>query len=182
MNVMVKIGRPSDFTPELLEEICERLAVGEPLAVICRDERMPCDGTVRNWARGDTSVSDAIADARARGFDHMAADCLVIADDRSNDVLLVGSEENKYEVCNTEFVQRAKLRIDTRLKLLAKWDPKRYGDLRRVEMTAEIQVESHQTVDVASLSYEQRTALRDALEASLARGALDVTPREDGGE
>jgi hypothetical protein len=25
-------------------------------------------------------------------------------------------------------VQRAKLRIDTRLKLLSKWDPKRYGE------------------------------------------------------
>ena len=25
-------------------------------------------------------------------------------------------------------IQRAKLRIDTRLKLLSKWDPKRYGD------------------------------------------------------
>ena len=29
---------------------------------------------------------------------------------------------------NGEHVQRSKLRIETRLKLLAKWDPRRYGD------------------------------------------------------
>ena len=29
---------------------------------------------------------------------------------------------------NTEWISRSKLRVETRLKLLAKWDPKRYGD------------------------------------------------------
>ena len=72
--------------------------------------------------------SAAFACARDEGFDAIAADCLDIADDKSGDVKIVGGEDNPIEVCNTEFVQRAKLRIETRLKLLAKWDPKRYGD------------------------------------------------------
>ena len=29
---------------------------------------------------------------------------------------------------DSEHVQRSKLRVETRLKLLAKWDPRRYGD------------------------------------------------------
>ena len=29
---------------------------------------------------------------------------------------------------DTDHIQRAKLRIDTRLKLLAKWNPKKWGD------------------------------------------------------
>jgi hypothetical protein len=29
---------------------------------------------------------------------------------------------------NAEHVQRSKLRIETRLKLLAKWNPKKYGE------------------------------------------------------
>lgn len=29
---------------------------------------------------------------------------------------------------NTEHVQRSKLRIETRLKLLAKWNPKKWGE------------------------------------------------------
>lgn len=121
------MGRPSDFTDGLLQEICDRLAKGEPLAAICRDDHMPSDRTVRNWM-DKPEVSSAIARAREVGFDVIATDCLDIADDSSHDVKLVGRDGEEREVCDTEFVQRAKLRIDTRLKLLAKWDPKRYGD------------------------------------------------------
>lgn len=122
------MGRPSKYTPEIVEEICERLSKGEPLAVVCRDEHMPSDDTVRNWADADESISRAIARARERGFDQIAADCLQIADDSSRDVKIVGRDGEEREVCDTEFVQRSKLRIETRLKLLAKWDPKRYGE------------------------------------------------------
>lgn len=103
------MGRPSSFTPELLEEISDRLAKGEPLAVICRDDHMPSDRTVRNWM-ADADIASVIARAREVGFDVIASDCLNIADDK-------GGEP-----------QRDRLRVDTRLKLLAKWDPKRYGD------------------------------------------------------
>ena len=34
---------------------------------------------------------------------------------------------------NAEFVARSRLRVDTRLKLLAKWDPKRYGERSEVK-------------------------------------------------
>lgn len=142
------MGRPSDFTGALLEEICDRLAKGEPLAVICRDEHMPCDRTVRNWmARKDdigARVSSAIAHAREVGFDQIAVECLLIADDSEADFSEVeeGQEEQPHGGSlkrsrkeNPESVQRAKLRIETRLKLLAKWDPKRYGDKQTTEHT-----------------------------------------------
>lgn len=38
------------------------------------------------------------------------------------------SSSNRETVLNTEHVQRSKLRIETRLKLLSKWFPKKYGD------------------------------------------------------
>lgn len=122
------MGRPSSFSQDIVDEICERLSNGEPLAVICRDAHMPCDDTVRNWMDVREDVSRSIARARERGFDQIAADCLAIADDRSQDVKIVGREGEEYEVANSEFIQRSKVRIETRLKLLAKWDPKRYGD------------------------------------------------------
>ena len=120
------LGRPSGFTQEIADEICARLAKGEPLAVICRDDHMPAVRTVSDWKAAHETFSADFARARDEGFDALAVQCLEIADDKSNDVKLVGADDR--EVCDTEFVQRAKLRIDTRLKLLAKWDPKRYGD------------------------------------------------------
>jgi len=125
-------GRPSKYTDAIAKEICERLAQGEPLASICRDEQMPAVRTVGDWRERMPDFSASIARARDEGFDALAAQCLDIADDKSGDIRLVGDGDQ--EVCNTEFVQRAKLRIETRLKLLAKWDPKRYGD--RVDHTS----------------------------------------------
>lgn len=124
---MAKRGRPSDFTEALLEEICDRLAKGEPLAAICRDDHMPSDRTVRNWMER-AEVSSAIARAREVGFDYLAAECLEIADDGSCDYKLNSRDGGPDIIVDSEHIQRSKLKIETRLKLLAKWDPKRYGD------------------------------------------------------
>jgi hypothetical protein len=113
-----KPGRPSKYSAALVESICARLAQGEPMAVICRD--------------GDPAISAAIARAREEGYDAIAAYTLEIADDSRNDWTDAKAEEGDERAINSrengEVIQRSKLRIDTRLKLLAKWDPKRYGD------------------------------------------------------
>lgn len=43
-------GRPTVYSNTLAAKICERLAAGETLNAICRDEGMPTDWTVRSWA------------------------------------------------------------------------------------------------------------------------------------
>jgi hypothetical protein len=58
-------------------------------------------------------VSRAIARAREDGFDAIAASVRMTARGKGE---------------STADVQRDKLIIDTDIKLLAKWDPKRYGD------------------------------------------------------
>ena len=124
-----KGGRPSKYTPALVEAIASRLALGEPMAVICRDAGMPAYRTVRDWIDSKPDVSAAIARAREEGFDAIAAGTLEIADDARNDYMKAAGEEGSVAYrLNGEHIQRSKLRIDTRLKLLAKWDPKRYGD------------------------------------------------------
>lgn len=107
------MGRPSKFSDELVKEIADRLCVGEPLAVICRDDHMPHPSTVRDWMTANEDVSRAIAHAREVGYDCIAAKARETAR---------GIGES------TADVQRDKLIIETDLKLLAKWDPKRYGD------------------------------------------------------
>ena len=129
------MGRPSKYTPETVTEICERLAKGEPLAVICRDDHMPHPTTVRDWMAADESISRAIARAREDGEDAIAATCLTIADDATNDWMERNGHDSPGYTLNGEHVQRSKLRIDTRLKLLAKWNPKKYGDKQSHEIT-----------------------------------------------
>lgn len=122
------MSQPSTYTPEKADAICERIGEGEPLRVICRDPGMPSWRTVYRWIEADEEFAARIAHARTRGFDAIAEQCLDIADDRSNDTKVIETEDGGREVANTEWISRSKLRVETRLKLLAKWDPKRYGD------------------------------------------------------
>lgn len=127
-----KVGRPSKCTPAVVAAICSRLSKGEPLAAICRDEGMPHDSTVRDWAEKDTAISRDIARAREAGEEWLLAECLEIADDSRNDFIERKADEGDEKALamreNGEVIQRSKLRIDTRLKLLAKWNPKKWGE------------------------------------------------------
>ncbi len=124
-----KGGRPSTFNPEVVTEICRRLSTGECLEWICAEDGMPPVRTVNDWRALHDSVAADFARARSEGFDAMAAETLRIADDGSNDFMMKrGRDGEQEQAYDAEHVQRSKLRIDTRLKLLARWDPKRYGE------------------------------------------------------
>ena len=130
----------------LIDEICKRLSEGEPLAKICRDAHMPDRTTVFDWAKADEPTSQRIAQARVEGFDAIADECLEIADETTNDF----KPSPLGPIFDAEHVQRSKLRIETRLKLLAKWDPKRYGDKQQVEHSG--------SIDTATTIIEARRA------------------------
>ncbi|HYE38215.1 hypothetical protein [Methylocaldum sp.] len=132
---MAARGRPTTYTQKAAEEICERLSKGEPLASICRDEHMPAVRTVSDWKKAHEAFAADFARAREDGFDALAAECLAIADCTAHDTVLVGPEDAPREAANTEWISRSKLRVETRLKLLAKWDPKRYGERLTTEIS-----------------------------------------------
>lgn len=126
---MAERGRPTLRNAVVETTILEGLAAGTPLAVICREPGMPNDDTVRDWAKADADFARAIARAREAGFDQIALDALRIADFGENDTV---EDEDGNVRTNNEVIQRSKLRVETRLKLLAKWDPKRYGEMMKV--------------------------------------------------
>lgn len=80
---------------------------------------MPAARTVSDWKTKDPTFSANIARAREEGFDALAAECLGIADNLDEDA------------------QSRRVRIEARLKLLAKWDYKRYGDKIAHDVNAE---------------------------------------------
>ncbi len=180
------MGRPSKLTPAVLQTITDRLSKGEPMAVICRDEGMPATRTVRDWINNDPDVSAAIARAREDGEDAMAAECLLIADNSpltelgsqiSHIVETIGDEADeavarKIEAIEAlerrfnDLVQERKLRIETRLKLLAKWNPRKWGDglTVRGDKDNPVQTETRYTMTDAELQAIAARARGDAAE------------------
>ena len=73
------------YTPELMAEICRRLAEGESLLHICRTAGMPSEGTVRLWVKQDRDGCAAqYTQARELGYELLADELLEIADDGTN--------------------------------------------------------------------------------------------------
>ncbi len=81
---------------------------------------------------GFPEVSGLIARAREDGFDQIAMDALRIADTPLEGKRTKVDGES-VEEWTEDMLGHRKLQVETRLKLLAKWDPKRYGD--RLEHT-----------------------------------------------
>ena len=104
-------GRPSSFTQDTADEICERLASGKGLAEICRDPVMPSEATVYRWLDQHEVFTAQYAKARLLQADHFGDEILEIADEGS-----------------LEDTQRARLRVDARKWLMSKLAPKKYGD------------------------------------------------------
>lgn len=125
-----KGGRPSPFEGrelEIAEAVAERMKTGETLTSILRTPGMPAESTFDEWrVKYPKTVGGVIARARLIGFDAIAESTIATAEDRSLD------EEQP------QAIQRDRLIIETKLKLLAKWDPKRYGDKIAVENSGEV--------------------------------------------
>lgn len=105
------MARPTDYSQQLAQTICDRLANGESLRAICRDPEMPVKLTVLRWLNKYDEFSSQYAYARqlqAEGeFDEM---------------------EELAATATPETVQIVKLQIDTRKWVLARKAPKKYGD------------------------------------------------------
>jgi hypothetical protein len=121
------MGRKTTFTEKTARAICERLADGEPLRQICRDDNMPAWRTVYDWIESVPEFAARIARARAMGFDAIAEEALEIANTPVMGETVETSADGK-KVKREDMLGHRKLQIETRLKLLAKWDPKRFGD------------------------------------------------------
>ena len=112
------MGNPTTYTPELADEIVEWVSAGKPLMAYCRQPGKPGQSTVHDWRKAHADFGARYLEAKDAGYDEIAARTRMTARGKS--------EEDGGD--STGDVQRDKLIIDTDLKLLAKWDPRRYGD------------------------------------------------------
>lgn len=138
-------NKPIGPTPLVLEgdakraaqdHICEQIAEGRGLKTICReDPGMPSHRTVYDWIDADAEFAKRMEVARSIGADAIAEDALRIADTPQEGIELeIGADGNTKEK-RGDMLGHRRLQVETRLKLLAKWHPKKYGDKVTAEHT-----------------------------------------------
>lgn len=112
------MAQPSSFTQEIADKILERLADGESLRSICRDDTMPSTSTVCKWLNDIDGFSEQYARARELQADALFDDCLDIADKKHAENLL-------------DDVQDRRLQIETRKWMAGKLKGK-YSDKTKI--------------------------------------------------
>lgn len=135
------------MTEDLFRLICMEMAEeGTPLMQICRRDDRPSKSTFFSYKDGDDLDPDdpgsadvrsarlaRYARARADWLAHLVEESVEIADDGTNDWMEREMESGRVDVSlDRDHVQRSKLRIETRLKVAALLDPKRYGNLLKL--------------------------------------------------
>lgn len=126
--------KPEDYLPEVHAWI----ESGKTLRSYCRQEGKPSYGTVYDWLERDAEQNSRFAHARDLGEAQILQECLEIADNTQIGEIVTQKPDGSTEIKTADMIEHRKLRIETRLKLLAKWNPKKYGDKVQAEVSGEI--------------------------------------------
>lgn len=140
-------GRPTVYSIELVDEICEHIATSEVgLHILCKELNYPSVTTLMRWlAEPDKEYfREQYARARELQAEFMKDQILNIADDTTNDTIQIQIRDKKGDVIsekdieNTEWTNRSRLRVEARKWLMSKLAPKKYGDKMDIEHSGEI--------------------------------------------
>lgn len=104
------IGRPTDYTLDAADRICEGIAKGRSLVRICEEEGMPTPRTVYSWLRTKDEFLQNYTRAKEDQADYLAENTLEVSDDMDIDP------------------QHKRIMVDTRKWLASKFKPKKYGE------------------------------------------------------
>ncbi len=130
MGMTKKRGRPSDFTQEIADTICERIAAGKSLRKVCaEDEALPAIRTVLRWLgqQEHEEFRHHYARAQEARADVYFEQTMEISDDVKED---------------PQAVAKARLRVDTRKWVCARMNPKKYSD--KLNIDASVNVTTHE--------------------------------------
>lgn len=151
-------GRPTDYTQELADTICERIADGESLRTICSEDGMPNKSTVFRWLAAHQDFATKYAHARDVQADLLVDEMTDIADDGSNDWMERKDDEGENIGWreNGEALRRSALRISTRQWIAEKLKPKKYGT--KVAVGGDKDMDPIQTESLSDLEAAKRIA------------------------
>lgn len=141
-------GRPRTFNREPVQKaLCEMIARSNKSLNTCVNELKKSFkhgltvSMIFAWLDQDKVFAEQYARAKEEQADFLVEEMLQIADNSSEDDIFIdkdnASGKSAKRVCNNEFVQRSRLRVDTRKWLASKLKPKRYGDRLDVNSTSQ---------------------------------------------
>ena len=120
--VETKLGRPTDYTVELAEKICERIAQGNSMRKVCRDDDMPAISSVFSWFRVHPEFAEQYARACSERSEAHHEGLMDLGDEALELAQYVDPK------ASNAVVQAVKLKADNLKWSMSKMQPKKYGE------------------------------------------------------
>ena len=79
--MVCRLFSPAKYGAETRADICKRIASGESLTAICKDEHMPYKDQVLDWLFDEPEFSTQYARAREAQAEHYLDEIITISDD-----------------------------------------------------------------------------------------------------
>ncbi len=133
-----KLGRPSKYSEKIADKICELYASGKTITECARLVGIERHAVYR-WMKVNKDFSYRLACARELFADAIAEEALRIADTPMTGEIVeetASPDGMIVKVKKVDMIEHRKLQVDTRLKLLAKWAPDKYGDIKTLKVDA----------------------------------------------
>jgi hypothetical protein len=130
-------------------EICERIASGELLTVICLDEHLPTVRRCNQWLRDQGEFAALYQSSLNDRLSVVEEDIIRIPDEAARDFDEVKSKGSVRRVLDPGKLQAAKLRVEVRRLHLRAGRPQKWGD------SATIITKSDDAFDPSSMSAEE---------------------------
>jgi terminase small subunit-like protein len=121
------VGRPSKYTPELAEEICNAIASSDMgIRKLCaKNPHWPAKENIRQWVNKMPDFRAQYINAKAAQVDWLVERAYEVATDATNDSII---DDEGMEKCDVEWVNRCRLHVDFIKWFASKLAPKIYGD------------------------------------------------------
>ncbi len=146
-------GRPSNYSNELADLICERMIQGRSIRKISEMEDMPCEDTIYAWLAKHDYFSEKYRAAVEHRTNKFMEECVDLADNMPDGIMFIGLDGRLYERIEvlqltvreraeaglspigltTELIGKRKLQIETRMKASAQMNPRKYGPKTIIE-------------------------------------------------
>jgi hypothetical protein len=139
------VGRPSKFTQEIADYICDQIVNGRDLCDICENDDVPSRATVYRWTCEYPSFATQYTRAREACADFEMDKLKRIADQ-----------------CTEENVNSTRVKLNHYQWRIMKMAPRIYGNNAAIEVTGNVNVKP-QTIDVRRLDADSREAFKQAL-------------------
>ncbi len=136
------------YSDELAQEICERIASGELLTVICLDEHMPTVRKANTWLHEHTDFKILFEQSLQDRLTIFEEQIIQFPDEAAHEYIEVKKGNTVQRVQDTGKVQAAKLQVEVRRLHLKAGRPQKWGD------SATIIAKSSDEFDPANMSPE----------------------------